>query len=83
MILLRSTKTKKGLPIEISHKDYDITGKILGDEFFNFLVDIDMPSELRVLQAHERGIGPLACYIVRGKHPRTINPHPGDMKRTV
>lgn len=25
-----------------------------------------MPSELRVLQAQEPGIGPLACYIVRG-----------------
>jgi hypothetical protein len=31
-----------------------------------------MPSELRVLQAQERVIGPLACYIVRGRPLRKI-----------
>lgn len=40
MILLHSIKTKKTLPIRMSRQDYDITRKILGDEFCcEFLVD--------------------------------------------
>lgn len=41
MILLHNIKTKKTLPIQISQQDYNITRKILGDEFcYEFLVDI-------------------------------------------